>query len=67
MTTGTPQSEIASEGLQQVKPLPVSVTLPVVFWPDRLHHVKVKVLGYTAVNAPRAKQQLDMFPNRSGC
>lgn len=66
MTTGTPQSQIASESLQQVKPLPVSVTLPVVFWPDRLHHVKVKILGYTTVNAPRAEQQLDMFPNGAG-
>lgn len=66
MTPSTPQSEIASESLHQVEPLPVRVTLPVVFRPNALHHVKLKIMGFTAIRASRAKQQLDMFPNGVG-
>ena len=66
MTTSTPQREIASESLHQVEPLPVRVGLPVVFRPNALHHVKLKILGYTAVRASSAEQQLDMFPDGGG-
>lgn len=65
MTASTPQSEIASESLQQVEPLPVRVTLPVVYGANALHHVKLKILGYTAVRASAPQQQLDMFPKRA--
>ena len=63
MTSSTPQSEIASESLHQVEPLPVRVALPVVFRPNALHHVKLKIIGYAAVRATAAEQQLDMFPD----
>ena len=66
MTTSTPQREIASESLHQVEPLPVRVGLPVVFRPNALHHVKLKILGYAAIRASSAKQQLDMFPDGVG-
>ena len=66
MTSSTPQSEIASESLHQVEPLPVRVALPVVFRPNALHHVKLKILGYAAIRASSAKQQLDMFPDGVG-
>ena len=63
MTPSTPQREIARESLHQVEPLPVRVTLPVVFRPNALHHVKLKIIGYAAVRATAAEQQLDMFPD----
>jgi hypothetical protein len=66
MAMRAPESQIAEVSLQQIEPLPVRVTLPVMFWADGRHHVTVQVLGFAAVHATPAEHQLDMFPRCAG-
>jgi hypothetical protein len=62
----TPKSQVAEVSLKQVEALPVRVTLSVMFWTATRNHVKVKVLGFAALEATPAEHQLDMFPRRAG-